>query len=138
MSAHAEDIQKHIRVYVSIFAALLGLTALTVGVSYLHLSVVAGVSLAMAIAVTKGTLVGLFFMHLSDEVKTIYRVLLLCAAFLLVLMLLPTSWWSNQMLAPASVFDQQIPASRTGDPYHHDAGHAEDGGGHAEDHGGGH
>ena len=33
----AEDIKKHVRVYIIVFAALAALTIVTVGISYLHL-----------------------------------------------------------------------------------------------------
>ena len=39
MEATAEDIKKHVRVYISVFVALMALTLITVAVSYLHLSV---------------------------------------------------------------------------------------------------
>lgn len=51
------------KLYIMVFAALIGLTALTTGVAFIDLgkwNTVAG----LAIAVCKGTLVALFFMHL--------------------------------------------------------------------------
>lgn len=53
------------RTYVVVFLALLGLTALTILVSYLDLGPVS-TPLALLIAAAKATLVILFFMHLRD------------------------------------------------------------------------
>lgn len=61
--------------YYLIFAALVVLTAVTVGVSYITgLSSEAALIIAMAIASLKATLVALFFMHLKFEIKPIYIV----------------------------------------------------------------
>ena len=46
-----------------IFAALLALTALTWGLSYLEISTTLGIIVALTIAITKALLVVLFFMH---------------------------------------------------------------------------
>ena len=50
-----------------VFGALLVLTLVTVGVSYLELPEVETVVLALAIAAVKASLVALFFMHLKGE-----------------------------------------------------------------------
>ena len=50
-----------------VFGALLVLTLVTVGVSYLELPEVETVVLALAIATVKASLVALFFMHLKGE-----------------------------------------------------------------------
>ena len=92
--SHA-DIQKHVRTYLIIFAALAVLTIVTVGVSYLHLSFVAGVILAMIIASVKGGLVAAYFMHLIDEKKVIYWILGLTVFFFVVLMSVPALWEAN-------------------------------------------
>lgn len=68
--AHSiEEINKHVRKYLSVFAALLFLTIITVGVSYFRLPIAQAVILALFIAAIKGTLVAGFFMHLFDEFK---------------------------------------------------------------------
>lgn len=58
MSAHLVPL----RVYLAIFAALLVLTAVTVGVAYLDLDAW-NTPIALTVAVLKGTLVVLYFMH---------------------------------------------------------------------------
>ena len=51
---------------------------------------VLAVLVALVIALSKGSLVAAFFMHLAHERKVIYWVLILTVAFFIVLMLLPT------------------------------------------------
>jgi cytochrome c oxidase subunit 4 len=51
---------------ISIFVALLGLTAVTVGVAYVDLGEL-NLFVAMGIATVKALLVALFFMHLTHE-----------------------------------------------------------------------
>ena len=52
-----------IRTYAGIFAALIALTALTIALSFVHLGAL-HTPVGLLIAVTKATLVTLFFMHL--------------------------------------------------------------------------
>ena len=52
--------------YVKIFAALVGLTLLTVGLSRVHLGNW-NFFIAVAVATVKATLVAMFFMHLKDD-----------------------------------------------------------------------
>ncbi|MGC2161272.1 MAG: cytochrome C oxidase subunit IV family protein [Silvibacterium sp.] len=68
----------HPKVYALVFGALLILTALTTGVSYLELGVFNAV-VALTIAVIKGTLVVLFFMHIRYSSKLVK--LTLCSGF---------------------------------------------------------
>lgn len=90
MTSHgAEDIAKHVRVYILVFVALMVLTVVTVAISYLHLTIMAAVAVAMLVASIKGALVACYFMHLISERRIIYWVLGLTVAFFAVLMLLP-------------------------------------------------
>jgi cytochrome c oxidase subunit 4 len=57
----------HFGRYVLVWAALLVLTVGTWGISRFHIPGGWGVTVALAIAITKGTLVALFFMHLWDQ-----------------------------------------------------------------------
>src|SRR5215216_3719627 len=57
----------HVRGYIAVFGALLVLTLVTVGVSYLNLNETPAVVIALAIAATKASLVAMFFMHLKGE-----------------------------------------------------------------------
>jgi cytochrome c oxidase subunit 4 len=51
------------RLYYGVFTALLALTLLTWGLSYLELGSTLGIIVALTIAMTKAVLVVLFFMH---------------------------------------------------------------------------
>jgi cytochrome c oxidase subunit 4 len=86
---HAADIDRHVRVYITVFVALMALTIITVGISYLHLPVPMAVTVALLVATVKGSLVACYFMHLISEKKLIYAVLALTAAFFIALVSLP-------------------------------------------------
>jgi cytochrome c oxidase subunit IV len=57
----------HVGRYVTVWGALMALTALTWGLSRFHIPGFAGVAVALVIASVKGGLVALFFMHLWDQ-----------------------------------------------------------------------
>ena len=84
-----EEIKKHVKLYIGVFVALMILTVLTVAVSSLQLIVPLAITVALIIAVTKGSLVASFFMHLISEKRPIYWALLLTVAFFGALMFLP-------------------------------------------------
>ena len=92
---HVVDIDKHVRVYITVFVALMVLTMITVAVSYLHLSVPMAVTVALLVATVKGSLVACYFMHLISEEKLIYAVMALTVAFFFVLLALPVLTHSN-------------------------------------------
>tara|TARA_B100000949_G_scaffold233791_1_gene251115 strand:+ start:2659 stop:3033 length:375 start_codon:yes stop_codon:yes gene_type:complete len=95
----SEHVQHHIAVYKKVAAALAVLTTLTVGVSYLDVTVPLAVTIALIIAATKGSLVVSFFMHLIEEKKPvplsrrgiglIIGSLLVTALFFLVIIFIP-------------------------------------------------
>jgi cytochrome c oxidase subunit 4 len=92
MDTHAsDDVSAHVKTYFMVFGALMALTIITVGVSYLHLATHEAILVALLIATIKGSLVALFFMHLNHERKLIYMVLALTVVFFIVLMLVPLS-----------------------------------------------
>ncbi len=82
-----EEINREIRVYLIVFAALAALTGLTVFACYgLKVPVHTAILIALAIACVKGFLVAGFFMHLLSEKKLIYGVLALTVFFFAVLL----------------------------------------------------
>ena len=85
-SDHAVDIDRHVRVYITVFVALMVLTLITVAVSYLDFSIPMAVTVALLIATVKGSLVACYFMHLISEKKLIHAVLILTAAFFVALL----------------------------------------------------
>ncbi len=88
-STHVRDIQKTVKGYFIVFATLMVLTVVTVAVSYLHLSLIPAIALALFIATIKGSLVACYFMHLISEQKIIYAILLFTLFIFLVLLILP-------------------------------------------------
>ena len=89
MTDHAIDIDKHVRTYILVFAALAVLTVVTVAVYYIDLSVPMAITVALIIATVKGSLVACYFMHLISEKKLILLMLLMTASFFFVLLLVP-------------------------------------------------
>jgi cytochrome c oxidase subunit IV len=86
---HAVDIDKHVRIYITVFVALMVLTIVTVAVSRFHLPIPIAVTVALLVAIIKGSLVACYFMHLISEKKLIYAVLAVTAFFFVALMVLP-------------------------------------------------
>ena len=86
---HAADIDRHVRIYITVFVALMVLTIVTVAVSYLHLPVPLAVTVALLVATVKGSLVACYFMHLISEKKLILAVLVLTVVFFAALLSLP-------------------------------------------------
>ena len=94
-SDHAADIDRQVKVYITVFVALMALTIITVAVSRLHLPLPIAVTVALVVATVKGSLVASYFMHLISEKKLIYAVIALTAVFFLVLLSLPAITHSN-------------------------------------------
>jgi cytochrome c oxidase subunit IV len=85
----AADIDRHVRIYITVFVALMVLTIVTVAISRFHLPVPMAIAVALLVAIIKGSLVACYFMHLISEKKLIYAVLALTVAFFIALMALP-------------------------------------------------
>jgi cytochrome c oxidase subunit 4 len=99
-SEHAVDLDRQVRIYITVFVALMVLTIVTVAISYLHLPVAAAVTVALLVATVKGSLVACYFMHLISEKKAIYAVLVLTAVFFVALLALPVFTHSNGFWIP--------------------------------------
>ncbi|GIV60145.1 cytochrome C oxidase subunit IV family protein [Rhodocaloribacter litoris] len=95
-TASAEDIRKHVRVYLIVFAALATLTVVTVAVSYVHLPILPALVVGLLIATIKGGLVAAYFMHLVSEKKVIFGVLIITAVFLVGMFILTLSSFHDQ------------------------------------------
>jgi len=82
----AEHVRKHLKFYFGVFGALLILTFVTVGASYINFGTsAANIAVALFIATIKAALVAAFFMHLSSEKVTIYRFLAVTVLFAIAL-----------------------------------------------------
>jgi cytochrome c oxidase subunit IV len=97
---HAVDIDKHVRVYITVFVALMVLTIVTVAISRFHFPVPIAVTVALIVATIKGALVAGYFMHLVSEKKLIYAVLALTVVFFVALIALPVFTHSNGFWIP--------------------------------------
>ena len=89
MDSHA-DIDKHVKVYILVFVSLMVLTLVTVGISYLDLSVPMAIGFALLVATVKATLVACYFMHLLGEKQLILVVMGFTIFFFLAVLFLPT------------------------------------------------
>jgi cytochrome c oxidase subunit IV len=94
-SDHLADIDRHVRVYIIVFVALMALTIITVVVSYLHLPPAMAITVALFVATVKGSLVACYFMHLISEKRLIYAVLVITAVKFVALLALPALTQSN-------------------------------------------
>jgi len=92
---HAHDIDRQVRIYVTVFVSLMALTIVTVAISRFHPPVAVAVTIAMLVATIKGSLVACYFMHLISEKKLIYAVLALTVVFFVVLMVVPALTHNN-------------------------------------------
>ena len=94
MSTH--DLNHHKSVYLKVLIVLFVLTVVTVGVSYFDFGSVANaIFIGLTIASVKGFLVAGNFMHLLDEVKPIFWLLILTVVFFIVLFFMPMLWEMN-------------------------------------------
>jgi caa(3)-type oxidase subunit IV len=89
----AHNVSKHIRAYLMVGATLITFTGITVFLSYVNFGMKANVAVAMAVATFKAGLVAAIFMHLSNEKRMIYRILMFTACFVLGLFFLTYLAW---------------------------------------------
>lgn len=82
--------------YLWVFVSLAVLTVVTVAVSYLEISFVPALLIALAIATVKASLVALYFMHLVSEKQVILWVLLVSGIFLIAMFALFIGAHSDQ------------------------------------------
>jgi cytochrome c oxidase subunit IV len=86
--------------YYAIFGALMVLTAITVGVAFIHLGSL-NFPVALAIAITKATLVILFFMHVKYSSRLTKMIVGMAFFFLAILLTLTMTdylsrgWWAS-------------------------------------------
>jgi cytochrome c oxidase subunit 4 len=92
---HHVDIDKQVKIYITVFVSLMALTLITVAVSYLHLPPAMAIAVALFVALIKGSLVACYFMHLISEKKLILAVLALTVAFFIPLLALPLLTHAN-------------------------------------------
>ena len=89
------EIDRHVKVYITVFVALMALTIITVAISYLHLRPAVAITVALFVATIKGSLVACYFMHLISEKKLIYVVMAITVFKFIVLLALPVLTHGN-------------------------------------------
>jgi len=89
MHSDEASVQKSIRTYLMVGAALFVFTGITVAVNQVHLAVPLAITVALIIALTKGSMVAGVFMHLSHERQWIYGSLILAVIGFLLVIFLP-------------------------------------------------
>ncbi len=93
---HVEDVKKHVRIYMSVFAALAVLTIVTVAVGYLDLPIIPALVVALLIASIKGGLVAGYFMHLVSEERLIRALVFMSLGLVIVMFILFTMYYFDQ------------------------------------------
>jgi caa(3)-type oxidase subunit IV len=95
----AHDVSKHIRGYLMVGLTLIAFTAITVALSYIDFgSHKANMAVAMLVATFKAALVAAIFMHLSNEKRMIYRILIFTVFFVLGLFFLTYLAWYDPIV----------------------------------------
>jgi cytochrome c oxidase subunit 4 len=94
------EIDRHVRVYITVFVALMALTIITVAISYLDLPTPMAIAVALFVATIKGSLVACYFMHLISERKLIYAVLVITVIKFVALLALPALTHGNGFWIP--------------------------------------
>jgi cytochrome c oxidase subunit 4 len=117
MSDSHAHIAKHVRVYITVFIALLVGTLVTVAMYAVHFeSVPLTILIALFIATVKASLVAGFFMHLVSEKKAIYAILVFTAFFFAGLMAL-TIWSMHDFPVLSGSTTQHAPAAAAAAPH---------------------
>ena len=99
----------NVKLYMTVFAALLALTLLTVVISKFHLPRPQAIALGLFVALIKAGLVGALFMHLWGEKKLVHKFLYVavaCAA-ILTLPLIDAVLIASNATARVAVADQR-------------------------------
>ena len=93
--AHAHEHHDHRPLYIKIFIWLFILTAIEVAIVYVPMGQGLMISVLCSLALVKGALVAIHYMHLSAETKwlriTIYSVMFMPVFYALVL--IAEGWW---------------------------------------------
>lgn len=97
-AAHSiEEVKKHVRIYISVFAALAVLTVVTVGVGYMDLPIVPALIVALVIASIKAGLVAAYFMHLVSEERVIRWLVWMSLGLLVIMFAILSVYYFDQV-----------------------------------------
>jgi cytochrome c oxidase subunit 4 len=99
----AEEVRSSVKKYFTVGATLFVCTVITVAANQVHLVIPLAITVALIIAIVKGSMVAAVFMHLNNEKRWIYGALLLTAIFFAVLMLVPSATTMDSIGTPIHV-----------------------------------
>ena len=116
MSASDHETRDYVRTYLKVFAALMGLTVITVAVTYVHPAIPLAIVVALGIATLKGSLVASFFMHLISERPLVFVALLVTAVLFTALMVLPVLTTNDSIAEPYTPWRSAAPAAANVEP----------------------
>jgi len=136
MAGHSEEeLKQFVRNCYVVFGSLMVLTIVTVGLSYMQWAVQTAIVVGLTVAVIKGSLVALYFMHLISEKRIIYWTLALTACFFFMVMAIPVSWYMDGVTTDSvwTVREPGLKAVAHNGDHGADQGDHGDGGGHEED-----
>jgi cytochrome c oxidase subunit 4 len=89
------------RTHVLVCVLLVLLTVLTVGLSFWHVGPEWHLAFGLAIGFVKASLVALFFMHVIHSPRIVWLVIIIAAAWFLLLMLYTlTDYWTRGLITP--------------------------------------
>jgi len=114
MHSDPAEIQKSVRSYLMVGAALFVFTGITVAVNQVHLAVPFAITVALIIAAMKGSMVASIFMHLSHEKQWIYGSLLLTVVFFIFLIFFPLATVKDTIVSPNPSQTQVVGAEHAG------------------------
>jgi len=115
MHSDPAEVQRAVRTYLKVGAALFVFTVITVGVNRLHVeSVALAIGIALIIAAFKGSMVASIFMHLSHEKQWIYGSLLLTVVFFIFLIFVPLATVKDTIGSPNPGQTQVMGAEHAG------------------------
>jgi len=114
MHSDPAEIQKSVRTYLMVGAALFVFTGITVAVNQVHLAVPFAITVALIIASFKGSMVASIFMHLSHEKQWIYGSLLLTVVFFIFLIFVPLATVKDTIGRPNPGQTQIVGAEHAG------------------------
>jgi cytochrome c oxidase subunit 4 len=121
MSGSHDDVSKHVKAYYAVFGALAVFTIITVAASRLNFGHTMGIIVALIIASIKAGLVAAIFMHLKwERGVSVWTTLAFCAAFFVVLMVLPIATISDlPKAAQVGMWDSLPDTGHVSTPGHH-------------------
>tara|TARA_R110002049_G_scaffold37636_7_gene118055 strand:- start:72 stop:383 length:312 start_codon:yes stop_codon:yes gene_type:complete len=101
MASSVEEVNKSVRAFMKVFAALIILTFITVGLSMVEMPTHSmNILVGMIVAAIKASLVGLIFMHLNHERSTVYKILAFTGVFAIVLFVLIVLAHGDRLVDP--------------------------------------